>query len=45
MDRRYDSAGTAAAKMMQAQERCAAARQAAWARRSWLSKVLWILFN
>ena len=45
MDPRYDSAGEAAYKMMQAQERTEAARQAAWTRRSWLSKMLWILFN
>ena len=42
---RYDSAGAAAAKLMQAQVRMEAARQAAWAQRSWLSKLVWILFN
>ena len=41
----HDSAGAAAYRLMQAQERTEAARQAAWTRRSWLSKVLWILFN
>ena len=45
MDRRYDSAAEAAYRMLQAQERREAGRQAAWAKRSWLSKLLWILFN
>ena len=41
----HDSAGAAAYRMMQAQERTEAAQQTAWAKRSWLSKMLWILFN
>ena len=45
MDNRYNSAGAAANRMMQAQERFEAARQTAWAKCSWLSKMLWILFN
>ena len=45
MTTRYDSAGAAAEKMMQAQERTHTAQQAAWAKRSWLSKLVWILFN
>lgn len=35
----------AAAKMLEAQDRFWAYRQAQWAKKSWLSKVLWILFN
>ena len=45
MDRRYDSAAEAGYRMLQAQERHYAAQQAAWHQRSWLSKILWILFN
>lgn len=45
MDRRYDSAGEAGYRMLQAQERRITAENAAWARRSWLSKALWIVFH
>ena len=41
----HDTAETAAAKMMDAQDTLNAAREAQWAQRSWLSKVLWILFH
>jgi hypothetical protein len=39
------TADEAAYRMLQAQERFEAYRQAQWAKRSWISKLLWILFN
>ena len=39
------TAEQAAARMLDAQDRFEAYRQAAWARRSWLSKLVWKLFN
>jgi len=39
------TAEQAAARMMDAQDKRNAYCEAQWAKRSWLSKILWILFN
>jgi hypothetical protein len=44
MQYRY-TAAAAAARMLDAQDRLAAYQAAQWAQRSWVSKVLWALFQ
>jgi hypothetical protein len=41
----YRSAEAVAARMLDAQERLAAYQAAQWARRSWVSRVLWRCFH
>jgi hypothetical protein len=41
----HHTAEAAAARMLDAQDRLEAYRAAQWAQRSWVSKIVWILFQ
>jgi hypothetical protein len=42
---KHQTAELAAARMLDAQDRLAAFKAAQWARRSWVSRALWALFQ